>query len=256
MNQMLPFQETEKIRIRQLSEDLETMQEKVVQTIRIKAKLEELKEGYIQILRTSPNQETLQKLWNTYNKEKRLLEIVRGGIINVQKYEAELREILVDVGVLQHFWTIFKRRETNFTLQSVVVLRAAFRKTRKYIKAMNKEFERVNRHFQIQYQLLEKIRAGQTEQTPNLIAEYDREVKSIKKFYRTGINDKLIVVINKIRPKDAAVIIGMNLVPGTAWVSPASCYYFGAQYGMIFAIMIGILKFSSIGGYSAYALRK
>jgi len=249
-----------KINIQVLSRDVDFMQKKIIQVIRIKSKLDQRREKYISLLRTSgefPDQEVLQKLWNTYNKEERLLGIIRKGIKNVENYEINLREILVDVGVLKHVWTKFRKKETDFTLKSIVILKYAFKKTRKYLNLMNSEFNRVEKLFLRQHQLLELIMDGRKDEIIVFIEEYDREIKTIKKFYKTGVNDVLIKVIRRMSPEKAAVIISMNLIlPGPIDAPAISISLFGVQYGLILSTMIVILKYLSIAGYTAYSLRK
>jgi len=166
--------------------------------------------------------------------------------------------ILVDIGVLRHVWGVIRREKTNLNLQSITLLKYVSKKTKKYLRRMNIEFKRVVNHFLIQFAILKKIKQGS--QDPNLVSnfikEYDSEVKSIKKFYRTGINDLLMRLINKINPKQAVILWGLTNLPASAQIAPISALYFSIQYALILGIFSEIIKWCLVGGYSLYLYKK
>jgi len=124
---------------------------------------------------------------------------------------------------------------------------------------MNSEFEKVRGQFLHQFRILKRIRNSSLDQNliNNFIEEYDAEVKSIKKFYRKGINDLLIKIMRKISPKEAAKIIGMEwIIPGPTVTSPTAIFLFGTQYGAIMAIILAVIKYLSLGGYTTYVYKR
>lgn len=239
-------------------QDVEFLRNKIIQTITIKQKLDAKREFYVNEWRTHPNKDTFDNLLNVYKRMSRLFRIIEKGIKNTNKFSAELEIILKEMGVTKHLWTKLRRKNTDLTIQSIFLLRLVAKKTKKYLKHMNKESKKIKEAFDTQYLILQEIKKTGYRQIliREFIDEYDKENKSIKEFHKQKFLGLLINTVRRISPKQAAILFSLTRIPGPTHILPTAVFFIGAQYTLILAVFMWIIKYGSITAYSTYLYKR
>jgi hypothetical protein len=241
--------------LRQFAVTLEQFHKKSIQIVRIKNKLDKRREKIVSDLVNNPEKADIVKLQDIYKRTIKVMNIIKKGMNDFQIKFAILEDIMKETNIISSIKNIRAKKQTA---QDVMFLKFAFKKMKKSNRIIKKEFERVENHIIIEYSLIKNI----TKNDPryhylieSFIDEYKKEVKKIKKFYKKGTQDLLMKILQRLNPKGAALLIGINFVPAFGLAGAGKVVgsvVFGPQFALLTGAIFYISKYIVMGGV-AYA---
>ena len=186
-------------------ETLQLTKKKVQQVVGIKAKLGQKRKALVNLVIDSPSLQNVTQLLAVYRRMLGLLEIIKKGKASLEQFNELLEFILEGKGVLNHTWSLLRKRKTDTSYKSILITKQVKKFINSYLKKINREFERVEANFMQQMKILitleSVIRNNQDPQvTLNyFVSEYNQEIKTIKSFQKKE-NDRLLHTIRNASP--------------------------------------------------------
>lgn len=244
--------------INEIYESIKEMREKVIQAVKIKNKFDERRASLVNELKESLNHgvvdhRIIKSLLITYKREESFFKILEKGIKNIHKFRNEVDVLARQAGILKSISSFFRRKKQRTTLQSSAFVKYAYKITKKYSNKSEEEFNKVYSYFLEQYNLLKQIKKPANRQIlTNFIELCENENLITKEFYKTKLNDRMMKIIYKVSPKQAAVLMIMLNLPASGQIIPFGTPFFGIQFAIILGVLAEVVKWIGVVGYSYY----
>jgi len=249
--------------IQDLYESTILIQDKIIQSVRIKNKFDEKRSIFYKKIKKSisldsVDQDSIKSLIIIYNQENKFFEILKKGINDIQKVEGRFKIFARETGILKSFYGFFHKKQQTLDIQSITIIKYSYKLVKKYSIDSQKEFNKSYNYFLCQYSILKEIqnKPYDIKQVLKFVELYESEDRTIKKFYTSGLNDKILRLIHMVNPRQAATLVLMMNLPASGLVTPATIPYFGIQFAVVLGILSEIIKLMIIAPYTYHIVKK